>query len=128
MWACLVLAILHGAPAPDLPDAETSPRPSYTIALQDWLLNIRARKALCEDRDLRRFNLVVVIDRGVASLYGPVPSLYFQERAECLMMQLKGVLFVHNHLRIEDDGIRAELRSRQFPPIDERPAILPGRD
>jgi osmotically-inducible protein OsmY len=123
----LVIQMLLSAPAADAEEGGTSLRRSYSIAMSDWLLTIQARKQLWEDRELGRLNLAVVIENGVASLYGGVPSQYFQEHAEAVVMQVRGVLFVHNRLRVDDRGRSVGPKVRQFRSMDQAGSDLPGR-
>lgn len=129
MWLTLsVLLIVQQTPATGGDYVRnTSRMPSRTIKNSDWFLTVSARQALHLDRDLGHFNLAVHIEDGIASLYGAVPSEYFQDRAEAVVLQLKGVLFVHNRLRIEDNGREPSARGRRFPSVDQLPSI-PGRN
>jgi len=127
-WTLSFLLLVQPNPA-DGGDVSRAPsRPhSHPITNSDWFLTVSARQALWQDRDLSHLNLAVTIEDGIASLYGPVPSQYFQDRAEAVVLQVRGILFVHNHLRVEDNGREPGPRVRRFPSLDELPAI-PGRN
>ena len=129
MWLTLsILLVGQQLPAAGVEQVRDPSRmPSRTIKDSDWFLTVSARQALWQDRDLGPWNLGVFIEDGVASLYGAVPSQYFQDRAEAVVLQVRGILFVHNRLRVEDTGREPTSRVRRFRSVDELPQG-PGRE
>jgi hypothetical protein len=127
LTVCLLALIGHLLPASDsaTPPIRVNAHAAFGNPLDaDWMLTILIRKALFEDKDLGPLNVEVIVTHGTATLYGPVPSQYFGERAEHVVQQVPGVELVHNRLRIRF------LPYEQNPPEiigDPAKGTMPGR-
>jgi hypothetical protein len=131
--AGLLLAVGGAGPAP----GESVPR--------DLRLTVAARRALGQDRELAGLNLGVSVRRGVADLWGTVPSAALAERAVGRLRQIEGLTSVRNELTVEprpDAGGsapedppegRSSPRPEKPPPagalagLGSTPGLAPGR-
>lgn len=67
---------------------------SLTQTTKDIEIVARIRQALRQDAQLRSLNLSVRMSGGVASLFGPVPTLELKKRALSIVERVEGVLAV----------------------------------
>jgi hypothetical protein len=97
LLAALVLAVplaVGGAEFPPLPPAARSP-------LRDLELTVHARRALRDDNSLGPLNLGVQVRDGVATLWGPVPTVADVRRAVKVLEAVPGLAAVRSELRLE---------------------------
>lgn len=91
----LLFVPLRAAAAESQP-AEHSTLPAAELVVRDLRLTVKAREALREDADLAALNLGVSLRGGVATVWGPVPSLALAWRAVQKLQRLPGVSEVRN--------------------------------
>jgi osmotically-inducible protein OsmY len=87
--------------------------------VEDWLLETEARGALWWEPSLDDLVLQVVVQNGVATLFGSVPTEELGRRAAEIVRSVKGIREVHSRFRLRAPPAITEPRPRMFPPVDQ---------
>jgi osmotically-inducible protein OsmY len=124
--ALLVLTLIAFRSGAEPPAGRQEPR--------DIELELHARAALQRDRELVSFNLFVRVERGVATVSGPVSSRELGERAVRILKKVRDIHEVRNRTRVESfaaeksldsllaglgDALRLDLHQLLFPSGEE---------
>jgi hypothetical protein len=126
-WAVALSLLLLLRVGPASPDGMAGERPA--AAGRDIEVELRVRRALLADPQLRNLNLYVRIADGIVELAGPVPSSQLKQRAVWIAERVEGVLKVRARelyvtrsaevprpvfVRVDDDR-PAHVRSASLP-------------
>jgi hypothetical protein len=87
--------------------------------LSDWELAVRVRAALWRNPELARFNLLVDVENGVATLSGPVPSEYTRSQAIDAVQQVGGIKAVRDFMRLRSIPTKKRTGPHPFPPVEQ---------
>lgn len=105
--------------------------PSFEQTLRDMRLTVRARKMLLEDPLLGPLNLGVRVERRIAVLWGPVPSVELGWQAEERLRTMIELAEIRNEMLIVPEGGRLIVPVQPLPVPgvlpDLLPPVLPGR-
>jgi hypothetical protein len=102
MWTAAALALaLTALPARAVSEPPRPPTVAL-IKIRDLSATVRARRALQDDPSVAKFNLGVEVENGVATVWGPVPSLAVGHAAASKLEGLKGIDRVKSSFYLED--------------------------
>jgi hypothetical protein len=102
LWTAAGLALaLSALPATAVNEPPRPPQ-SALNKIRDLTATVRARRALQDDPALARLNLGVEVDNGVATVWGPVPSIAVGRVAAAKLEGLKGVTRVKSNFYVEE--------------------------
>lgn len=125
VWAAagltLVPALTAGADPP-------LPPQSALHKIRDLTATVRARRVLHDDPSLGKLNLGVEVEKGVATVWGPVPSVAVGHVAAAKLEGLKGIDQVRPNFYVEErrDPL-LDLAARSVGPT-ERVEVAKPRD
>jgi hypothetical protein len=129
IWTAAGLA-LSALPARAI-DEPPRPPASALGKIRDLATAVRARRALQEEPALSALNLGVRVENGVATVWGPVPSLDVGRRAVARLEALKGVTKVQPNFYVQErrDGTLDIARADGAPERIEaaKPEIETGK-
>lgn len=95
-------------------------------ATDDLILTVLARRALLDDRDLASLNLGVRVQRRVATLWGPVPSVATAQRAMAMLTNLPELVRVQNDMHVVDESMPfSATAATAATPLPQIPATAP---
>ena len=114
---CLGMLLLPPAPA----RAQTA-----DPSLLDVIQTLQARKVLDEDTHLGPLHLGLKMRGGVATLWGPVPSLDLSRRAVQKLRALVYVSDIRNHLAVQADDYLPPAPPRMVTPASAPTPMAPA--
>lgn len=115
---CLAVAVALAGSL--VPVGAEAPKPGPPrAAVRDLQLTVHGRRALQEDGELAALNLGVRVRDGVATLWGPVPSVHLIARAVQRLEAVQGILEVKTELYVARPEKKNDLLAFPLAP-DER--------
>jgi hypothetical protein len=120
-WACILsLSSILFAQSASLDSRREAPNRSKSIREPtDWEIATIVRAAFWQDKDLAPLNLQVSVEKGVATVEGPVPSGYLRRKAIALVESLRGIRGVRDQVRVRAAPTSGQSGARFFPPVDQ---------
>jgi BON domain len=98
----LVLALAPGGAAAATPPKPPPPPPAEAVRLiNDAALTVRARRQVNGDKELRPLNLGVSVSRGVAVVWGPMPSADVPRRVQEKLLAVEGITEVRCRMYVD---------------------------